>query len=86
MRIEGGFANSPLSAYRSVQAGQTNPVGTATEPSAFPQDDQVQLSKEGVAQFDAQSTLASEAAMPPNEPLTGNGGSGGDGGSGSGGG
>ncbi|CAM2009600.1 hypothetical protein [Acanthopleuribacter pedis] len=77
MRIEGGLQSSPLAAYRSEITSQTK-VTEANLATAFPQADAVQLSDEGINQFETLPSLASEA-FPPEEPLTGNGGGGGNG-------
>ena len=75
MRIEGGFANNPLAAYRTETTGQTKPAETSLQTELSPSDG-VELSIEGLAQFDALAASTNES-FPPEEPLTGNGGSGG---------
>ncbi|CAM2009598.1 hypothetical protein APED_23300 [Acanthopleuribacter pedis] len=83
MRIEGGFVNSPLAAYRSENTNQTKLSNENTGQATALQTDTVQLSQESLKQFDSQPTpTATSDAIPPNEPLTGKPGSGGGNGGG----
>ncbi|CAM2009599.1 hypothetical protein [Acanthopleuribacter pedis] len=81
MKIENGFANGLLAAYRPEQTNQAKQFSGNADQSTFSQADAVQLSAESLVQFDAQSPLATDA-VPPDDPLTGRPGSGGSGGAG----